>query len=178
MRELADARRIHDLMEALGRRSEGPCRIYFTGGATAVLEGWRRSTIDADILILPDSDRLLQGIPEIKETLSMNIELASPAHFIPELPGWETRSRFIARIGNASFYHYDFYAQALAKIERGEQKDLHDVKEMLERRLVDAGQLWRLFGQIEPQLYRFPAIDHRAFRRAVEAAVGPEPQSS
>lgn len=177
MRELADAERIRAFMKAVGERVESECRVYFTGGATAVLEGWRGSTIDADILVVPDSDRLLQHIPEIKEALSINVELASPAHFIPELPGWETRSRFIERIGRASFYHYDFYAQALAKVERGEQKDLADVREMLTRGLVEIAGLWASFRSIEPRLYRFPAISPLAFRRALEAAAGPEPTS-
>lgn len=162
-------------MRALGERAEGECRIYFTGGATAVLEGWRAQTIDADILVVPDSDRLLQAIPDLKESLHINVEIASPAHFVPELPGWQERSRFIARHGTASFYHYDFYAQALAKIERGEQKDLADVREMVARGLVEPAEAWRLLREIEARLYRFPAIDPGRFRRAVGEALGPDP---
>jgi hypothetical protein len=175
MRELADTERIRRFMRALGERAEGECRVYFTGGATAVLEGWRAQTIDADILVVPDSDRLLQAIPALKESLRINVEIASPAHFIPELPGWPERSRFIERFGKASFYHYDFYAQALAKIERGEQKDLGDVREMLARRLIEPAKAWELFRGIEPQLYRYPALDPARFRRAVGDALGPAP---
>src|SRR5437773_11673254 len=118
MRELADSARIRSFMRALGERADADCRVYFTGGATAVLEGWRQQTIDADILVVPDSDRLMQAIPGLKASLRMNVESASPAHFIPDLPGWQERSRFIERQGKVSFFHYDFYAQALAKIER------------------------------------------------------------
>lgn len=178
MREPADSGRIRAFMRALGERAEGECRVYFTGGATAVLEGWRRKTIDADILIEPDSDPLLRAIPELKESLRLNVELASPAHFIPELPGWRDRSRFIERHGKVSFHHYDFYAQALAKIERGEVKDLADVGEMLRRGLVDPARAWELFAQIEPRLYRFPDIDPASFRSAVAEALGPEPGRS
>lgn len=32
-------------MEALGQHSRGPGRVYLTGGATAVLKGWRDSTV-------------------------------------------------------------------------------------------------------------------------------------
>lgn len=162
-------------MKAVSEHAASECRVYFTGGASAVLEGWRAATVDADIEVVPDSDRLLRHIPEIKEALSINVELASPAHFIPEVPGWETRSRFIERIADVSFYHYDFYAQALSKIERGEQKDRLDVKEMLARGLVEPARLWTCFRQIEPKLYRFPAISPLAFRRSLEAAVGAEP---
>jgi hypothetical protein len=149
--------------------------VYFTGGATAVLEGWRKQTIDADILVVPDSDRLMQAIPSLKESLRINVEIASPAHFIPEVPGWQERSRFIERQGKASFYHYDFYAQALAKIERGEQKDLGDVQEMIARGLIERAKAWDLFRAIETKLYHFPAIDPARFRRAVGDALGASP---
>jgi hypothetical protein len=177
MRELADATRIRSFMKALGERAASECRVYFTGGASAVLEGWRGETVDADILLIPDSDSLLQTLPELKEILHINVELASPAHFIPELPGWEHRSPFIERLGRVSFFHYDFYSQALAKIERGEEKDLADVRAMMERGLVTPSSLWEHFRQIEPQLYRFPAFTPAAFRRALAAAVGPQPAS-
>lgn len=74
------------------------------------------------------------------------------------------------------FMHYDFYAQALAKIERGEQKDLGDVQEMISRHLIEPAKAWELFLAIEPKLYRFPAIDPAGFGRAVAAALGPPPQ--
>ena len=102
--------------------------------------------------------------------------MASPAHFIPELPGWEQRSPFIAREGKLSFHHYDLYAQALAKIERGHARDRQDVQEMLGRGLVDPQRLRELFAQIEPELYRYPALDPASFRRAVEEALGANPR--
>ena len=97
------------------------------------------------------------------------MELAAPSHFIPELPGWETRSVFIAREGRIDFYHYDFYAQALAKIERDHAQDRIDVTAMLGQGLVERTQLRELFEAIADQLYRYPAIDPFAFRLAVEA---------
>lgn len=64
------------------------------------------------------------------------------------------------------------YAQALAKIERGHAHDLDDVKNMLASGLVTKAQLVRRFEEIEPLLFRFPAIDAASFRRAVEAVTG------
>lgn len=86
----------------------------------------------------------------------------APSDFIPELPGGE---------GGVSFYHYDPYAQALAKIERGHERDLSDVRAMVDRGLGDRERLLALFAAIEPQRYRFPAIDPKSFRAAVERAV-------
>jgi hypothetical protein len=168
MRRPVDAGRVRDFMRALGEEGDRECRVYFTGGATAVLYGWRASTVDLDIRIVPDEDRLLRAIPRLKEALEINVELASPDAFIPELPGWANRSPFIAREGKTSFHHYDLYAQALSKIERGHDRDLEDVKAMFDRGLVDRGLLLERFAEIEPALYRYPAIDPRSFRAAVE----------
>jgi hypothetical protein len=172
MRRPVDAERIQRFMRALGREAEGNVRLYFTGGATAVLLGWRESTIDVDIKMEPESDRLFRALPGIKDKLEVNIELAAPDQFIPEVPGWKERSPFIAREGRLAFYHYDFYAQALSKIQRGHAQDLSDVREMMTRGLIESEGLQTRFEQIEPSLYRYPAIDPVAFRKAVEALVG------
>jgi hypothetical protein len=168
MRRPVDAERIHRFMRELGGEAERDLRLYFTGGATAVLFGWRSSTLDVDIKIDPESDRVLRAIPRVKEKLEINIELAAPDQFIPEVPGWEERSAFIAREGRLSFYHYDFYAQALSKIQRGHSQDRGDVRQMLDRGLIEPQELRRRFEQIEPQLYRFPAINPATFRRGLE----------
>ena len=97
MRKLADAERIKNFMRALSAAAAEPARVYFTGGATAVLLGWRPTTIDVDIRIFPESDRLYRALPSLKESLEINVELASPADFIPELPGWEERSVFVCQ---------------------------------------------------------------------------------
>jgi len=169
MRALADADRIRRFMKALGAEAHTETRVYFTGGATAVLFDWRSTTIDVDIKIVPETDTLLRAIPRIKETLNINVELASPADFIPVPPGWEERSRFIAHEGNTAFYHFDLYAQALAKVERGHTQDVDDVRTMLRLGLIESDGALRYFETIEPELYRFPAIDPPSLRRAVVA---------
>jgi hypothetical protein len=168
MRRPVDGERIRRFMRELGNEAEQDLRLYFTGGATAVLLGWRLGTIDVDIKMEPETDRLYRALPRIKDELEINVELASPDQFIPELSGWRERSSFIAREGRLSFYHYDFYAQALAKIQRGHSQDRADVRQMIDRGLVDRQELRRRFEEIEPLLYRYPAIDPEAFRHALE----------
>src|SRR5216110_3418248 len=137
MRETVNTQVLQELMKALAAAAKTPSRVFLVGGATAVLLGWRTSTIDVDLKIIPESDEILRSLPALKENLELNIKLASPDHFIPELPGWEERSRFIQQLGKLSFYHYDFYAQALAKIERGHGFDLKDVENLIETGLVE-----------------------------------------
>jgi hypothetical protein len=167
VRRLADAARLRAFMAALGAAADQLGRVYLTGGATAVLIGWRSSTVDADVLFDPDSDALYRALPRLKEELELNVEIASPAHFIPELPGWRERCSWVGREGRLDFFHYDLYAQALAKLERGHQKDIGDVHEMVVRSLIDPERLLGLLGQIEPALHRYPAIDPRSFRERV-----------
>jgi hypothetical protein len=170
VRELADAERIHAFMRALGAAADVDGAAYLTGGATAVLHGWRSATVDVDLLLVPERDRLLRAIPALKDELRLNVELVSPADFIPVPAGWEDRSIFAAREGRLSFYHYDPYAQALAKLERGHRQDLVDVRSLVETGLVDPARVLAYLDEIEPELYRFPAVDPAAFRRAVERA--------
>jgi hypothetical protein len=173
MRRPVDAERIRRFMRALGPEAEKDLRLYFTGGATAVLLGWRTSTVDIDLKLEPDSDRILQALSRLKDRLEINVELAAPDQFIPEVPGWKDRSVFIIREGRIAFYHYDLYSQALAKIERGHSLDLADVQTMIESGLVDRQELRRRFEQIEPRLHQHPAIDPVSFRQAVEELASP-----
>lgn len=175
MREIADADRIRRFMRALGEEADRPARVYFTGGATAVLIGWRSSTIDVDLKIVPEADRLFRAIPRLKERLQINVELASPADFIPVRPGWEARSPFVAQEGSIAFHHFELDAQALAKVERSHRQDIEDVREMIVRGLVEAAGAWRYFEAIESELYRYPAVDPAAFRQSLEEIVGPAP---
>ena len=171
MREIADQSRIQAFMEALARGADRESRVYLVGGATAVLMGWRDATIDVDIALSADSTELLKAIGPIKEQLNVNVELASPADFLPIPAGWEERSPFVKRLGRVSYFHFDLYAQALAKIERGHRQDLEDVRFMLERGIVARANLLDYFERLEGELYRFPAIDPGSFRRAVEVVV-------
>lgn len=171
MRQQVNSTLIQEFIRSLANAARSKGSVYLVGGTSAVILGWRESTIDVDLKFVPDSDELLRALPMLKERLGMNIELASPDHFIPELPGWQERSLFIRQQGNLAFYHYDFYAQALAKIERSHAVDLKDVDEMIRRGLVEPKRLGELFLAIEGQLYRYPAVDGPSFRLAVERVV-------
>src|SRR5215212_941453 len=114
MREKVNAERLQRFIKAVGRAAKKNARIYFVGGSSAVLVGWRDATIDIDLKLVPEIDEILRALPQLKEDLQINIELASPDDFIPPLPGWEDRSSYIGREGLVEFFHYDFYAQALA----------------------------------------------------------------
>ncbi len=179
MRAEAEKAKIERFLRELGSRVSSAGNIYLTGGGTAVLLGWRGTTIDLDIKAEPEPGGFFQAIAELKEEIDINVELAAPDDFLPALPGWQDRSLFIVRHGPLNFYHYDPSSQALAKIERGHARDLDDVAAMLERGLVDRTKLWQLFEAIEPDLIRFPSINPKILRTTVSDICHPEaPENS
>jgi hypothetical protein len=168
MRPNVDPQKIERLMQVLGREAQGSGCIYFTGGASALLIGWRSSTVDIDIRLDPEPPGIFQVIAKIKQELNMNIELASPQDFLPPLPGWRDRSRFIGKYGQILFYHYDFVAQAISKLSRGFDRDLKDVQAMYEQNLFSLRELCDCFEAITPELIRFPSLDPEVLRSKVE----------
>jgi hypothetical protein len=171
MRPAADQQRIRALADALAHVARAPVTVYLTGGATAVLEGWRESTVDVDVRFEPEADELLRELADLKNRLDLNIELASPPDFIPELPGWRERSRLVIQAGRVTVRHFDFYSQALAKIERGFEQDLADARRMIDEGLVEPDRLRELYDAIEPDLFRYPAVESAAFRRRLDDAL-------
>ncbi len=122
MRPPVDAARVRALARELLNAARQPTTMYLTGGATAVIEGWRPSTVDVALRLEPDSDALLRRIADV------------------------------------------------AKIERGFEHDLRDVQSMVEAELVDPRRVVELFDEVEPKLFRYPAIDAGALREKVERA--------
>jgi hypothetical protein len=167
VRDAADVESIQRLARELGRAVAPATRMYLTGGATAVLEGWRESTADIDVRFEPNSDAALSRIAELKERLQINVELASPLDFLPALDGWRERSRFRFREGNLEVFDFDPYSQALSKLERGFELDLADVRSMVDAGQVEPERLLELFEGIAAELYRFPAVDPTTLRNAV-----------
>ena len=171
MRLNIDSQKIERLMQVMGREAQGSGCIYFTGGASALLIGWRNSTVDVDIRLDPEPPGIFQAIAKLKQELNINIELASPQDFLPPLPGWRDRSVFIGKYGQISFYHYDFTAQALSKLSRGFDRDVQDVQAMYEQKLFTLRELQDCFEAITPELIRFPSLNPDVLRSRVEKFV-------
>ena len=167
-----DDGRVRELLAVLGRRVRAPHTLYLVGGCSAVMVGCRRSTRGVDVRPEPDSDELLRALSDLKHELDINIELTSPLDFLPALAGWRDRSPYVGTWGPLTVRHLDFRMQALAKLERGLDTDLDDVRSMLERGLVDAPELHDGFAEIERALFRHPAVDVERFRRRLVEVAG------
>ncbi len=172
MRGVTTADRVRAFLVALGKAARRPATVYLVGGASAVVEGWRESTVDIDLRIEPELDELYRAVAELKNELNINVELASPDQFIPVADGWQERSPFVTSEGRLTIRHFDFVAQALAKISRGHDQDRGDVTAMLARGLVTRAQIADAFELVVPELYRYPALDPATFAASVAEVVG------
>lgn len=169
MRADATAERVRDLLVALGRSATAGDRLYLTGGASAVLVGWRASTHDVDVSIEGDEDTLLRAISQLKDKLDVNVELASPLDFLPATPDWRERSVHVGRFGALDVYHIAFALQALSKLQRGFDGDRADVEQMLSRGLTSADEIAGALTSIAERLYRFPSVDSQRLTAAVRS---------
>ena len=162
--------RLRDLMRALARSAprRASYRVYFVGGGTAVLAGWRDSTVDADLF--SDTEEIFHDVQGIKERLQLNIEFARPEDFVPPLAGTARRHVFIETVGRVTFYHYDPYAQLLSKVVRGFDRDMQDAGNFLESGMVDGEKFSALVNGIPDTAYaRYPSLSRRAVIEAIEA---------
>lgn len=154
-------------MRELGARSTSPGTVYLTGGASALLCGWRASTVDIDVKLDPEPAGAFEAIARLKDELDVNVELASPDQFVPVPPDWRARSTFIERHGAVEFRHFDFRAQALSKLARGLERDLADVRAMVALGLVSADEIEATFASIASELIRYPRHDPEALRARI-----------
>jgi hypothetical protein len=168
MRRKVTRETLQRFMQELAAAARGPGKVYFTGGATALLLGFREQTIDVDLKLDPEPAGAFEAIAVLKNRLDLNVKLASPADFIPVAPDWSEHSRRIATIGQVQFLHFDFSMQALAKLERGHAEDLLDVVRLMRPGYLAPDELRARFLVIQPHLVRYPAIDPPSFARSVE----------
>src|SRR5580692_12899521 len=98
MRRRVTIETLHQFMRELAAAARSPGKVYFTGGTTALLLGFREQTIDIDLRLDPEPAGAFEAIAVLKNRLDLNVELASPEDFIPAGPDWREQSRHIATI--------------------------------------------------------------------------------
>lgn len=168
MRAPLDTSRLRAFLEELSRAARLPTRLYLAGGASQLLRGLRDTTLDIDLTLEPESDELLRSMVSLKESLNVNVEIVSPAHFVPPLPGWRERCEFVTQFGKLTVLHFDPYTQALSKLERGHLRDMQDVQSLIREGIVDPARLRALFAEVQSELFRYPAIDPKSLSAAVD----------
>jgi hypothetical protein len=168
---------IERFLQELGRRVQHSGRIYIAGGAALVhgqVRGQGAHTADIDLrLSVSDENEVETAIRDLKTQLGVNVELASPADFIPLPSGWESRSQYVGRYGPLDVFYFDHYATALAKIDRATSRDVMDVELLKQQGLIQRDVLETAFQGILPQLGhgRFFNVDPALFAQKFAAVV-------
>ena len=154
-RPLVDRARIERFFGELGRAFRRPARIYIVGGATLVYENLRRATLDIDVAIEVDNEfhsDLMRQIAWLKDHIPVNVELVSPADYIPLPSGWRERSPYVGRFGQIDVFHFDLVSTSLSKLLRGHEGDLAAVRTLISTDLLSAEDLEAGFKEINPKL--------------------------
>ena len=169
MRNRLTRESLRALMRDLARSAvnEEHYSVFLVGGGTAVLNGWRDSSIDVDLY--SPRDGIFDDVQAIKERLQLNIETVRPEDFVPPLAGSEDRHVLIETIGRVTFYHYDPYAQLFSKVVRGFERDLIDAQAFVGSRMVDAVRFRSLVWAIPDAAWsKYPRLSPGAVRQAVD----------
>lgn len=155
LRRHVDRPLIDRFLRLVGEQYRRRGRLLLVGGTTLVYESLRAQTLDIDLAIQvadADHDDLFRVIRSVRQTLAINVEEASPDHFIPLPTGYADRHVFIATYGQVDAFHFDLYSTALSKIERGRVQDLRDVVLLLQARRTEWQDLERYFHEILPKM--------------------------
>jgi Nucleotidyltransferase of unknown function (DUF6036) len=184
MRPSVDKTAIESFLEQLGKTFHKPARLYLVGGAALVHMGVRPGTTqDIDIQVGGSNEgEFIVAIQQMIHRLQVNVEFASPVDFIPLPKQWESHTRFVGRYGKIDVFYFDFYSIALSKIERGNTRDIADVKLLIEQGIITLDELDKAYQEVLAQLGkgRYPRITpqrfmerYQAIRRLLERWPGP-----
>lgn len=152
---------IEKFLNALGKTYRKEGRLYLAGGAALVHMGLRSgSTLDIDVVIEAiNEDEMITAIRRLKEQMQINIEFASPADFIPIPSQWAAHAKYIGRYGKIDAFYFDLYSLALSKISRGSDRDLVDVKLLVQQKLITLDELDAAYQEVLPRMGKRPYIN-------------------
>lgn len=167
MRASVDKTAIESFLQQLGRIFRKPGRLYIVGGAALVHAGVRPG-FTQDIVIKvsgTNEGELVVAIQRLVQQIQINVEFASPADFIPLPSQWEMHARYIGRYGEVDDFYFDFYSIALSKIERGNNRDIVDVKLLVQQKIISLDELDVAYQEVLAQLGKgkYPRITPQRF---------------
>jgi hypothetical protein len=161
MRNNATKADIDKLLNALGKVFRKPGRLYLAGGASLVHLGLLPgSTLDIDIVIeTTDEDEMVKAIRQLVDQMQLNIKFSSPGDFIPLPSQWMAHAKYIGRYGSLDAFYFDFYSLALSKISRGSDRDLIDVKLLVQQHVITVEELDAAYQEVLPRVGKRPYIN-------------------
>lgn len=70
-----------------------------------------------------------------------------------------SQAKYVGRYGSVDVFYFDFYSLALSKISRGSDRDLIDVKLLLQHKLITLDELDTAYQEILPRMGKRPYIN-------------------
>jgi len=174
MRPSVDKTAIESFLQQLGRTFRKSGRLYLVEGTALVHAGVRPGfTQDIGIRVSGANEgELIVAIQRLIQQLQINVEFASPADFIPLPLQWEMHAQYVGRYGGVDVFYFDFYSIALSKIERGNSRDIADVKLLVQQGIITLNELDAAYREVLAQLGqgRYPRITPQRFSERYTAA--------
>lgn len=167
MRPGVDKGAIESFLQQLGRAFRKPARLYLVGGAALVHLGVRPGfTQDIDIQVSGSNEgELIVAIQRLIQQMQVNVKFVSPVDFIPLPSQWEMHTQFAGRYGKIDVFYFDFFSIALSKIERGNNRDIADVKLLVQQGMITLSELDVAYQEVLAQLGkgRYPRVTPQRF---------------
>jgi len=168
-----DKRVIEAFLQQLGRTFRKPGRLYLVGSAALIHAGLRPGfTQGIDIQVSGANEaELIVDVQRLIQQMQINVEFASPADFIPLPSGWEMHAQYVGRYGEVDVFYFDFYSIALSKIERGNTRDIEDVKLLVQQGIIKLDELDRAYQEVLAQLGKgkYPRVTPQRFSERYNA---------
>jgi hypothetical protein len=146
-----------------------PAHHFGKSGLLALQEAEQRRTGLPFTFVIPttitNEGELIVAIQRLIQQMQINVKFASPVAFIPLPTQCETQARLIARYGMIDVFYFDSYSIALNKIERGNSRDIADVKLLVQRGINTLSELDVAYQEVLSQLGRgrYPRITPQRF---------------
>lgn len=149
---------IEQFLQALSRLTRQYSRIYLAGEAALVHLGLRTGTSnDIDVVIDTSSEEEMKmALQRCMQSFRLNARFSSPEDIVPVPWNWDTRARQIAVYGSIEVYYYDLPSLALSKIALGNERELYDVRLMLQQRIITMDDLDNTYLEVQPRMGKKP----------------------
>ncbi len=152
---------IEQFLLALGKSYHKRARIYLTGSSSLIHLGLRPGVaLTIDVLPdAPDEEEMITAIRQTGERQQIDVLFTSPEDFVPIPIHWKTQTRYIVRYGTIEAYYFDFYSLALSKIERGSDRDLYDLRLLIEQNIINLKKLEETYREVLPRMGKRPYLN-------------------
>ncbi len=149
---------IDQFLQALSRLTHSYSRLYLTGEAALIHLGLRTGTSsDIDVVIETTNEEEMQAaLQRCMQAFRLNVRFSSPEDIVPVPWDWDTRVKPIVTYGSIEVFYFHIPSLALSKIAIGNERELYDVRLMLQQRVITMDELDNVYLEVQPFMGKKP----------------------